>query len=107
MGTGTSRGRRETSRMKNCMDCRQGVPQGDHKEASKPRGPLPSGEFSLVPIKKKRDRFATAVSYNHASTTGTKPSVQARINFLHATQITLLINIQDSIYICVYIYIDS
>lgn len=40
----------------------RGVPQGDHKEASKPRGLLPPGGFSLVPIKKKRDRFAAAVS---------------------------------------------
>lgn len=69
-GTGTSRGRRETPRTKKCMDCRQGVPQGDRKEASEPRGSLPPGTL-LGSDFKKGDRFAAAVSYNHMSTTGT------------------------------------
>lgn len=52
MGTGTSRGRRETPRTKKCMDCRQGVPQGDRKEASEPRGPLPPGDSPWFRLKK-------------------------------------------------------
>jgi len=52
MGTGTSRGRRETSRTKKCMDCRQGVPQGDRKEANEPCGPLPPGILLGSDLKK-------------------------------------------------------
>lgn len=54
MGTGTSRGRQETPRTKKRMDCRQGVPQGDRKEASEPRGPLPPGTLLDSDLKKER-----------------------------------------------------
>lgn len=97
--TDTSRGHRETPRTKKCMDCRQGVPQGDRKEATSLADLFHLG-LSLVPIK-KRDRFAVAVSYNQRQGHLCKTIRARRVNFLHATQITFLINMQDiSILIC-------
>lgn len=92
-GTDTSRGHRETPHTKKCMDCRQGVPQGDRKEATSLADLFHLG-LSLVPIK-KRDRFAAAVSYNQRQGHLCKTIRASRVNFLHATQITFLINMQD------------
>lgn len=99
MGTGTSRGR-ETPRTKKCMDCQRGVPQGDHKEAGKPRGPLPPGGFSLVPIRKKRDRFC-GCRFVQSHVNDKAPLGQARINSLHATRITSLVNTRGPMYVSI------